>query len=140
MIILRFMSVLLLSAVCAFSRGGYGAPITIFVQDGTKITMEIVDGDQALDQTPVPKALNEFSVRFPREMLMQRVSGRVRAKFGVDVKGSVTSVVILTTTQKGFEDAVVQARPKFQFFPATRNGVGVEFTVTCDIIFDFEDD
>ncbi len=91
-----------------------------------------------LDQSPVPK----FRARpqYPFEMRRAGITGEVVVEFIVDAKGNARNPFAVSSTQREFEQAAVQAVSKWKFRPGRKGGRNVNTRMRVPIVFTLNED
>lgn len=82
-----------------------------------------------------PKVLNQFRPIYPADMLNSGTSGEVMVDLIVDKNGVVQNAFALSSTDKGFEDAAVQAVSQWTFQPGQANGHSVFTHLQIPVVF-----
>jgi TonB family protein len=122
-------------AVRAHRRGSslilYGPDYPGVVQ----VKMEEVD--PTVD-TP-PRITNEAPIDYPIEMQRLNLRGEVKLRFTVDSDGRVRNPIVISSTNPGFNQAVIDAVLKWRFAPAVRHGVPVSASLEEAINFQMDD-
>jgi len=70
----------------------------------------------------VPEAVSRVSPEYPFELKREGVAGTVRIGFIVDSHGNVVSPYIISSTDRGFERAALEALAKWKFRPGVKFG------------------
>jgi protein TonB len=91
-----------------------------------------------LDRRPVP--IVQISPRFPNEMKLLGVNGRVRVGFIVDREGNVIRAYVVSSTRGAFEDSAIEAILKWKFRPGMKNGRKVNSRVEQPLDFTVSND
>lgn len=112
--------------------GGLGAP--------TLVIESVIIREPNVDRLPVPKIPIEGILQYPFEMRRAGLVGSVVARLAIDKEGSVGDVVIIRSTQREFEPAVVRGAHSIPFFPAVTNNHKVACEVDYEFKFHFGDD
>jgi protein TonB len=91
-----------------------------------------------LDQQPVARV--RTAPQYPFEMKHENMTGRVVVDFVVDAQGAVQNAYALSSTDRGFEEAAVQAVRKWKFKPGVKGGRPVNTHMQIPIVFDLNGD
>lgn len=98
--------------------------------------VEVFDPSK-LDQQPV--ARSRTPPTYPFEMRRAGITGEVVVDFIVDNNGDVQNAYALSSTQREFEAAAVQAVSKWKFKPGRRGGRDVNTHMRVPIVFSLND-
>jgi TonB family protein len=82
-----------------------------------------------------PRPIYQVSAAYPFDLKKKGVSGQVIVEFVVDTKGNVRDARIVSSSDPGFENAVLQAVAKWKFRPGVRNGRVVNTRMQVPISF-----
>lgn len=74
---------------------------------------------------------------YPPGLARAGVAGRVVVAFVIDKEGRVTKPTVLSATDKRFCDSTVEAVRKWQFVPASADGVAVRTVAVLPVTFGF---
>jgi len=92
--------------------------------------------------TPIAQAAIESAVpvrtsapEFPYEMKREGLTGVVTVVFSVDEKGNVVEPAVLKSSNKGFDQAALEAIARWKFKPARQDGVAVRSKLAIPIQF-----
>lgn len=126
--------ILLICAVCSCAAqrrsrlvGGGLAPPTLVIES-------VIVREPDVDRLPVPKIPIEGILQYPFEMRRAGLVGSVVARLAIDKEGRVGDVVIIRSTQREFEPAVVHGARSIPFFPAVTGN----HTVACEVDYEFK--
>ncbi len=86
-----------------------------------------------LDRAPEP--IVQTRPDYPFELKRAGIDGRVRAGFIVDSQGNVILPYVVSSTNRGFERAAIEAVKKWKFRPGMKNGRKVNTRVEQPIDF-----
>ena len=90
-----------------------------------------------LDQIPIP--IVQGNPQYPFEMRRAGISGQVLVDFIVDASGNVRNAFAVSSTQREFESAAVQAVSKWRFRPGKKSGRAVNTHMQVPIQFETVD-
>jgi TonB family protein len=110
-----------LTAVALVLLGGLAVPIA-----------------RAVTETPVP--VRTSAPEYPFQLKRDGVSGVVTVKFSVDEKGNVVDPEVLKSSNKGFEQAALNANLKWKFKPALQDGAPVKSKLAIPLQFSLGSD
>jgi protein TonB len=88
---------------------------------------------RAVTEAPVP--VRTSAPEYPYELKRDGVSGVVTVKFSVDEKGNVVDPEVLKSSNKGFEQAALNAILKWKFKPALQDGAPVKSKLAIPVQF-----
>ena len=96
--------------------------------------------DHTLHQTSMapiapPEAHRKVDPKYVASAVSERVEGRVTLACVIDKTGRVASVELLRGVDDRLNKSAVEALAKWEFYPATRNGVPVDVDVVVEIPF-----
>ena len=96
--------------------------------------------DHTLHQTAMgpiapPEAHRKVDPKYIASAVSERVEGRVTLACVIDKTGRVASVELLRGVDDRLNKSAVEALAKWEFYPATRNGVPVDVDVVVEIPF-----
>ena len=86
----------------------------------------------------VPEAISRVSPDYPFELKREGVTGTVRIGFIVDGHGNVVSPHVISSTDRGFERAALDALAKWKFRPGVKFGRKVNTRMEQPIDFNLE--
>ncbi|MBN1625314.1 MAG: energy transducer TonB [Deltaproteobacteria bacterium] len=95
--------------------------------------------DRFASDTP-PVVIKQVNPSYPWKAMRELIEGVVIVKFIVNKEGNIEDPIIEESVPLGyFEDAAIEAIYKYQFKPATGNGVPVDCIANLPVIFAFGD-
>lgn len=91
-----------------------------------------------LDQVPSPTY--QAKPVYPFEMRRAGITGQVVVGFIVDASGTVQNAYAVSSTQREFEAAAIQAVSKWKFKPGKKGGRSVNTRMQVPIVFSISED
>jgi protein TonB len=91
-----------------------------------------------LDHQPDPRY--QAKPVYPFEMRHAGITGEVIVGFVVDAAGNVQSAYAVSSTQREFESAAVQAVSKWKFKPGRKDGRAVSTRMQVPVVFSISDE
>jgi protein TonB len=85
-----------------------------------------------------PEAHRKVDPKYIASAVSERIEGRVTLACVIDKTGKVLSVELLKGIDDRLNRSAAEALSKWEFYPATRNGVPVEVDVVVEIPFKLE--
>ena len=104
-------------------------PIKLECEDIEKRTWEISEIDQ------VPKVLKVHPPKYPLDLKVKNIQGRVVLRIIIDETGMPEEIGIESLTHKGFAEAAIAAVKNYEFTPGYYQGKPVKVTVKLPIYF-----
>lgn len=83
-----------------------------------------------------PKPIQRVPPKYPRELAKRGISGTVRIEFTVDKNGRVVSPRVVSSDNRQFNDAAMDALRQWRFEPGQRGGQKVAFKMEQPIRFE----
>ena len=77
------------------------------------------------------------SPKYPTNLKALRVTGEVLTQFRIDEKGNVISPTVVKSSNRSFNNNVINALRQWRFSPAERNGEAVEIEARLLFLFNF---
>jgi TonB family protein len=105
-------------------------PIALDCGDVEKSTYMMSEVDQP------PKVLKAFPPRYPGELKMQNIQGRVVLNIIIDETGKPEQIGIESLTHRGFAEAAIAAGKQYEFRPAYYQGKPVKVIVKLPVVFE----
>ena len=88
---------------------------------------------RAVTEAPVP--VRTSAPEYPYELKREGISGVVTVVFSVDEKGNVVNPAVQKSSNKGFEQAALNAISKWKFKPALQDGTPVKSKLAIPLQF-----
>ena len=110
-----------------------GIPSGARVGGKKAISSSLVFDVTQLDREPRPRF--KVAPRYPVEMRMNHVEGRVDVLIVVDTSGRVIDATIKSSTNSTFEQPALEAIRKWRFEPGMKDGTPVSFHMVQPLLF-----
>jgi periplasmic protein TonB len=110
---------------------GIPNPNQVNTRQGAKKTL-VFSIDQ-LDKVPAERF--KASPRYPFDMKVAKIEGKVIMLLTVDTTGHVIDVEVLNSTNPSFEAPAIEAARKWRFEPGLKDGVPVSFKMNLPMVF-----
>ena len=119
----------------ADGMAGKFVSIPVNIQHGRPDTSNIKNLFNPSELDRVPEPIVQTQPGYPFELKRAGIDGRVRVGFIVDSQGNVILPYIVSSTNRGFERAAIEALQKWKFRPGMKNGRKVNTRVEQPITF-----
>jgi TonB family protein len=110
-----------------------GIPNPNQVNTGQGAKRTLVFSIDQLDK--VPSERYKAQPRYPYDMRVAKIEGKVIMLLTVDTMGRVIDVEVLSSTNPSFEAPAIEAARKWKFEPGMKDGVPVSFRMNLPMIF-----
>jgi periplasmic protein TonB len=115
-----------------------GIPSGSQVNNGASAKTNLVFDVKQLDR--IPRERYKASPKYPVEMKMNHVEGKVEIYITVDPTGRVIDATIKSSTNSAFEMPALDAARKWRFEPGMKDGTPVTFKMVLPILFNVKKD
>ena len=119
----------------ADSQAGKLVSIPVNIQHGRPDSSNIKNLFNPSELDRVPEPIVQTQPDYPFELKRAGIDGRVRVGFIVDSQGNVILPYIVSSTNRGFERAAIEALQKWKFRPGMKSGRKVNTRVEQPITF-----